>query len=111
MSGRALRPPPSPEEHDKLLTRLEEAEELLRAIREGEIDALLIRGAKGSRVYTVNSADEPHRILVEQMQEATVTLGADGAGLYCNPRFAEMVRTPETRFIGKARSHYMPTGN
>lgn len=111
MSGRALRPSPSPEEHEKLLTRLEEAEELLRAIREGEVDALLIRGAKGSRVYTVNSADEPYRILVEQMQEAAVTLGADGAVLYCNPRFAEMVRTPATRIIGKDMLPFIASSN
>jgi len=111
MSGRALRPSPTFEEHEKLVTRLEEAEELLRAIREGEIDALLIRGAEGSRVYTVNSADEPYRILVEQMQEAAVTLSADGAVLYCNPRFADMVRTPATRIIGKDMLPFIASGN
>jgi PAS domain S-box-containing protein len=100
-SPRPSRPRPSRKEHDQLLARLEEAEELLRAIREGEIDALLIGDDEDSRVYTVNSADEPYRILVEQMQEGAITLGADGAVLYCNPRFAKLVLTPATRIIGK----------
>jgi PAS domain S-box-containing protein len=105
------RPRPSRKEHDRLLARLEEAEELLRAIREGEVDALLIGDAEDSRVYTINSADEPYRILVEQMQEGAVTLGADGAVLYCNPRFAEMVLTPATRIIGKDMLPFVASDN
>jgi signal transduction histidine kinase/ActR/RegA family two-component response regulator len=102
---------PSFEEHQRLRARLDEAEELLRAIREGEVDALLIAGAEGSKVYTVNSADEPYRILVEQMQEGAVTLSADGAVLYCNPRFAGMVRTPATRIIGKDMLPFIASSN
>jgi PAS domain S-box-containing protein len=111
MSGRALRPLPSHEEYERLLARLNDAEELLRAIREGEVDALLMTNAQGSRVYTVNSADEPYRILVEQMQEGAVTLTADGTVLYCNPRFTEMVRTPASRIIGKEMLPFIAGGD
>ncbi|MBV9521389.1 MAG: PAS domain S-box protein, partial [Alphaproteobacteria bacterium] len=100
MSRGGNRPPPSAEEYEALLARYEEATELLRAIRHGEVDALLIEGAEGSRVYTVKSADEPYRILVEQMQEGAVTLTGDGAILYCNPRFAELVQAPSNQLIG-----------
>ena len=53
---------------------LAEAEEMLRAIRHGEIDALVVEGSGGSKVYTLHSADEPYRNLVEQMQEGAVVL-------------------------------------
>ena len=32
--------------------RLEEAEETLRAIRKGEVDALVVSGPQGDQVYT-----------------------------------------------------------
>ena len=65
------------EPHDQtetLRARLAEAEEMLRAIRQGEIDALVVEGPDGNQVYTLHSADEPYRHLVEQMQEGAVVL-------------------------------------
>ena len=56
---------------------------MLRAIRHGEIDALVVEGAGGSQVYTLHSADEPYRNLVEQMQEGAVVLTA--AATSCTP--------------------------
>ena len=41
--------------------RLEEAEETLRAIRSGEIDALVFADADGERVYTLQGADHAYR--------------------------------------------------
>lgn len=110
-TGRQRKVPLRPEEYEQLLARLDEAEGTLSAIREGEVDALLIRGRDGDRVYTVTSADEPYRILVEQMQEGAVTLTAEGAVLYCNPRFAEMVRTAPDRIIGKDMHPFISAGD
>ena len=76
---------------EALRARLTEAEEMLRAIRQGEIDALVVEGTLGNQVYTLHSADEPYRNLVEQMQEGAVVLTLTGDILYCNARFAEMV--------------------
>ncbi len=76
---------------ESLRIRLIEAEEMLRAIRQGEIDALVVEGSQGNQVYTLHSADEPYRNLVEQMQEGAVVLTPTGDILYCNARFAEMV--------------------
>lgn len=76
---------------EELRARLTEAEEMLRAIRQGEIDALVVEGSQGNQVYTLHSADEPYRNLVEQMQEGAVVLTPAGDILYCNARFAEMV--------------------
>ena len=73
---------------------------MLRAIRHGEIDALVVEGAGGSQVYTLHSADEPYRNLVEQMQEGAVVLTSRGDILYSNARFAALVGEPIESVIG-----------
>jgi signal transduction histidine kinase/ActR/RegA family two-component response regulator len=83
-----------------LHARLAEAEETLRAIRQGEVDALLIVDGAGERVYTLRSADAPYRALVEQMQEGAAALNTAGDIIYCNRRFAELVDTPMQQVIG-----------
>ena len=60
-----------------LRMRLEEAEETLRAIREGEVDALVVSSPQGDQVYTLKGAEQPYRVFVETMNEGAVTLGPD----------------------------------
>jgi two-component system, sensor histidine kinase len=79
---------------ETLRAQLAEAEDLLRAIRRGEIDALVVEGAAGHQVYTLHNAEEPYRNLVEQMPEGAVVLTRRGDILYCNARFAELVGEP-----------------
>lgn len=88
------------EEAETLRSRLAEAEELLRAIRQGEIDALVVEGAGGNRVYTLHSAEEPYRHLVEEMQEGAVVLTRRGDILYSNARFAALVGEPLESVVG-----------
>ncbi len=45
-------------ENKDLLIRLEEAEETLRAIRSGEVDALIVSGADGAHIYTLQQAED-----------------------------------------------------
>jgi signal transduction histidine kinase/ActR/RegA family two-component response regulator len=82
------------ETKDSLRARLVEAEDMLRAIRQGEIDALVVEGTTGSQVYTLHSAEEPYRNLVEEMQEGAVVLTGHGEILYSNARFAALVGEP-----------------
>ena len=82
------------EQYETLRVRLAEAEEMLRAIQRGEIDALVVEGAGGNQVYTLHSAEEPYRNLVEQMQEGAVVLTSHGDILYANARFAALVGEP-----------------
>ncbi|MBC9179230.1 ATP-binding protein [Pseudoroseomonas ludipueritiae] len=85
----------------ELEARLQESEDTLDAIRSGAIDALVVSGAQQHRVYTLESADRPYRVLIEQMQEAAVTLAPDGTVLYCNRRLAEMLGTAQERVVGR----------
>jgi PAS domain S-box-containing protein len=87
---------------EALKRRLAEAEETLHAIRGGEVDALVVEGPDGPRVYTLKSAEEPYRELVERMNEGAATLTPEGDILYCNHRLAELAGAPMERVIGES---------
>jgi PAS domain S-box-containing protein len=88
-------------------SRLEEAEETLRAIRHGEVDALVISGPEGDRVFTLKGADHAYRVLVESINEGTATLAPDGDILYANQQLAEILGTPLERLIGTPIGDYV----
>ena len=92
---------------EALRTRLAEADEMLHAIRHGEIDALVVEGAGGSQVYTLHSADEPYRHLVEEMQEGAVVLTPRGDILYSNARFAALVGEPLESVLGSRIDRFL----
>ncbi len=91
-----------------LRRRLEEAEETIRAIRCGDVDAFVVEMPQGARVYTLQSADRPYRLLVEGMQQGALTLGDDGTIAYCNRRFADLVGVPPERLVGVAVRDFIP---
>jgi PAS domain S-box-containing protein len=88
------------EETAILRLRLAEAEDMLRAIRQGEVDAVVVDGAGGHQIYTLQSAEEPYRRLVEEMQEGAVVLTGHGDILYANARFAALVGEPLESVVG-----------
>jgi PAS domain S-box-containing protein len=90
------------DEIKNLRARLAEAEELQRAISEGDLDALVISRPEGELIFTLNSADRAYRVLVETMSEGTATLGFDGTILYCNRRFAELLRMHPQDIVSKS---------
>ncbi len=80
--------------------RLAELEETLRAIHHGEVDALVVSAPEGDRVFTLQGADQPYRVMVETINEGAATLTVNGLVLYANRRFAEMVSIPLEKLIG-----------
>ena len=96
------------EENADLRRRLEEAEEVIRAIHTGSVDAFVVAEPHGNRIYTLESADRPYRLLVEQMQQGAVTLSVDGAIAYCNRRFADLLCLPHERLTGVAFREFIP---
>jgi PAS domain S-box-containing protein len=91
---------PENEEPEDLRRRLAEAEEMLRAIRGGEIDAIVVQGEANPAVYTLKGAADPYRLLVEQMSEGALTVASTGVILYCNAAFARMIGRPRERLVG-----------
>jgi diguanylate cyclase (GGDEF)-like protein/PAS domain S-box-containing protein len=83
--------------------RLDEAEETLRAIRNGEVDALVISdGLPDERVFTLSSVDKPYRIFVENMSDGAATLSQAGLVLYANPRLVDLLDYSMTELIGSS---------
>ena len=87
-------------ENEDLRALLLEADETLRAIRSGEVDALVVSGVDGEQIFTLKGADYSYRLLVEDMNEGALTLSAEGEILYANKRFSDMLKTPLEKIIG-----------
>jgi two-component system CheB/CheR fusion protein len=94
-------------ENEELHSRLAETEETLIAIRSGEVDAIVVSGAKGEQVYSISSAETPYRMFIEEMNEGAITLSKEGIIIYCNQRFANIVNEPIERVIGSYFNRYI----
>jgi signal transduction histidine kinase len=92
-----------------LRSRLAEAEDTIRAIYSGEVDAVVVNSTLGPRVYTLEGADHPYRVMVEKMHEGTVTLGRDHLILYANPQFAELMEMPSESVAGSRFDDFLST--
>ncbi|HET7893515.1 MAG TPA: PocR ligand-binding domain-containing protein [Candidatus Sulfotelmatobacter sp.] len=84
----------------QLQTRLAESEATMQAIRAGNVDAIMVEGPNGSRIFTLQSPEDPYRMLAERMNEGAATLTAEGVILFCNRRLAEMAGLPVERLLG-----------
>jgi PAS domain S-box-containing protein len=84
-------------ELERLRRRLEEAEETIHAIRTGAVDAFLIEGGGGPKVYALETADRPYRQLVEHMLQGALVLGIEGQVLYTNATMARLLGVPIER--------------
>jgi PAS domain S-box-containing protein len=88
------------DELEHLKSRLAEAEDTLRAIRSGEVDALVVETEEGEQVFTLAGADHPYRLMIEMMNEGAAILALNGTIFYCNQHFSEMVKTQLEKIIG-----------
>ena len=88
-------------EINELRQRLEEAEDTLRAIRTGEVDALVVDSPEGEVVYTLTTADYPYRLMIDEMNQGAVSVSPDSVILYSNRNFAGMLGLNGTNVSGK----------
>lgn len=105
-SKRSSRPAPS-REVTALRARLAEADEALRAIRGGEVDAVVVAGKQGPQVFTLEGAEHAYRVLIESMNEGALTLTADKMILYANQCFARMVKCPLEQVTGSSFRRFL----
>jgi diguanylate cyclase (GGDEF)-like protein/PAS domain S-box-containing protein len=100
-----------PAQPSDVQVRLTEAEETLRAIRAGEVDALVVRDASpAAQVFTLSSADRPYRMFVENMRDGAATVSDSGIILYANRRLADLLRSPLSRIIGSPIPSFIASG-
>jgi diguanylate cyclase (GGDEF)-like protein/PAS domain S-box-containing protein len=87
-------------ENEVLRARLVECEEVLRAIRSGQVDALVVGGEGEPRVVPLTREPSAHPMLVEAMSQGAGILDERGTVLYCNSHLAEMLIAPLNRVMG-----------
>ena len=80
-------------ENEELRRRLEEAESTIRALRAGEVDAVLIENGS-EQVYTLETPHKAYQLLVAQVPHPAATLTPDGTIIACNPLFADLLQRP-----------------
>ncbi|RPJ81770.1 MAG: PAS domain-containing protein [Acidobacteria bacterium] len=89
-------------EIEELRRALAEAQNAIRAIQSGEVDALVVQTRAGERVFTLDSAYEPYRVFLDNMQQGAASLTADGLILYANNRFGEILHAGGEHLAGKS---------
>ena len=91
-----------------LENRLAVAEETLRALRAGEVDAIVMNTGQGEqRIYTLETDERPYRHLVERMSEGAALADTDGLIVYANQRLATLLGVPLERVLGQPFSDWL----
>src|ERR1700726_2167938 len=86
----------------ELVARLNDAEETLRAIRSGEVDAIVVNSQGGEKVFTLEGADHTYRVFVERMNEGAAVLSNEHIVLHCNDCFARFLGAGLQSVIGSS---------
>jgi two-component system NarL family sensor kinase len=92
-----------------LQLQLSEAKEALRAIHNGEVDAVMVEGKAGRQLFTLKGAEQAYRVLIESMNEGALTLATDKTILYANACFAKMVHLPLEQVTGGSFRRFLST--
>ena len=96
------------DEVQKLRARLEEPEELQRAIREGDVDAFVMPISKEDlMVFTLSSADSAYRTLMETANEDVVIVDAEFKVTYAGKRLLDKTGYSQEEVIGKPWMHFV----
>jgi PAS domain S-box-containing protein len=94
-------------EYLRSLQLLDEAEQTLRAIKYGGVDAFVVEEPEGHRVYTLEGADLPFSTLVERMQQGAAMLDARGCIVYCNLSLSRLLGAPREAVMGRLLQDYL----
>ena len=62
------------------------------------------------KVFTLKSADQTYRLMVEEMPKGAATLSEDGLVLYCNPFLAALLDVPVEALLGARLSGFLAEG-
>jgi len=93
------------------LALITEAEDTLRAISAGEVDAFVVSdGRPGPRVYTLSTADRSYRMFVENMRDGAATLSSSGLIVYANRGLAKLLACSRETIVGSPLAMFMAGG-
>ena len=94
-------------EVEDLRTRLADAEETLRAIRQGEADALVVAGRQGDEIHYLGGMERVYRQFIEAIA-GSATVSADGEILSCDEDLAATLGLSLDQVAGSAIWDHLP---
>ncbi len=92
---------------ESLESRLADSEQLIDAIKAGEVDAFAVNKNNQPEIYTLQSGDYAYRVLIEEIGEGAVNTTEDGLIVYTNSSFIELLGLPYEKVIGKFISEFI----
>src|SRR5687767_14087982 len=95
----------------ELKDRLEEAEDVHRAISRGEVDAFVVGPGGNARVLLLANAYQRYRQLVERMSQGAITSTPGGQILFSNQRFADLAGVPLAQLYTAPLESYVAVGD
>jgi PAS domain S-box-containing protein len=92
---------------ENLESRLAESEQLIEAIKAGEVDAFAFNTNAVPEIYTLQSGDYAYRLLIEEFGEGAVNLSEEGLIVYTNTYFFELLHLKYEQVIGRKISDFI----
>lgn len=86
----------------ELQSRLDEYEQLIEAIKGGEVDAFALKTNNQAAIFSLQTVDYAYRILVENFGEGALNLSEEGLILYTNNYFPELLNLPYENVVGNS---------
>src|SRR4051794_7404768 len=92
---------------EALENRLAESEQLVEAIKAGEVDAFAVNTNNHAEVYTLQSGDYAYRVLIEKFGEGALNLTEEGLIVYTNTYFFELINLSYENVVGTFFSDFI----
>ena len=89
-----------------LKEELYEANSIVDAIKQGDVDALVVNNNGIPQLYSLETADYTFRLLIEKFGQGALSIAKNGLVLYCNDYFAKLVGLPSEKIIGNYLYEY-----
>lgn len=94
-------------EIEELKKQLFDANNIMDAIKDGSVDALVLNKDGKPAIYSLESADYTYRILIEKFGEGALSIAEDGLILYCNEYFSNLMNLPTNKIVGSYLDSYV----
>jgi len=96
---------------EELENRLQESEQLIEAIKAGEVDAFAVGSKDQPEIYTLQTVDHAYRVLIEKFGEGAVNLTEDGLIVYTNTYFYELLNLSYEKVVGSYFTDFVDEGS
>ncbi|MCM0666916.1 sensor histidine kinase [Flavobacterium tyrosinilyticum] len=87
-------------EIESLKEELYESNSIVNAIKQGDVDALVVTSNGVPELYSLETADYTYRLLIEKFGQGALSISRNGLILYCNEQFSKLVGLSSEKITG-----------